>query len=130
MEPKSPPLQAVSLLSESPRKETPCEGAGALLIRPETGSLRSRPVQSSCLPGAGPVLETVKNLLWVLDTNPARAQTLFACLQQESEAWGKKTSAAHSMPFFSLSLLSCQDDWHFGVKKKFFLNPFSENEQM
>lgn len=62
----------------------------ALLIRSGTGRLKSRPVRGSCLPGAGPVLVIVKSPLWVLDMNPARAQTLFACLQQETEAWGRK----------------------------------------
>ena len=74
----------------TPSKETPCEGMGALMIRSGTGSLRSRPVRGSCLPGAGPVLVIVKSPLWVLDMNPARAQTLFVCLQQETEAWGRK----------------------------------------
>ena len=112
IEPKSPPLQAVSLPSEPPGKESPCEGTGVLLIRPGTGSLRSRPVQSSCLPGAGPVSETVKSPLWVLDTNPARAQTLFACLQPESEAWGRKQAQyTQCLPFVPLVMSGRRALW-------------------
>lgn len=50
------------------------------------GQRLRREGQDGVFPGAGPVSGIVKNPLWVLDTNPARAETLFLCLQQETEA--------------------------------------------
>lgn len=86
-------------------------------------------MQGGCLPGAGPVSGIVKNPLWVLDTNPARAETLFLCLQQETEAWEEeegelKHGVPDTFPFF---VIRSGQVAHWG--KILHLNLSSEHEQ-
>lgn len=67
---------------------------------------------SGCLPGAGPPdADEGMNPLGVFDRNPARAQTLFFCLQEAMEACVGENPQACSVPAGSLSLPPCLDRW-------------------
>lgn len=98
----------------------------SVLRSDHTQTLRSKPVQSSCLPGAGPLSGIVKNPLLVLDRNPAWAQTLFLCLQQEMEAWGKKISMVYLVSSLFFVIMPGQGP-HLGKKSNLNLS-FSENQ--
>lgn len=98
----------------------------SVLRSDHTQTLRSKPVQSSCLPGAGLLSGIVKNPLLVLDRNPAWAQTLFLCLQQEMEAWGKKISMVYLVSSLFFVIMPGQGP-HLGKKSNLNLS-FSENQ--
>lgn len=91
--------------------------------------INSRVKEAGCLPGAGTVSVLVKNPLWVLDINPARAQTLFFCLQQDTEAWGEKTRVLGPVPSLSFLFFVVVPGRAAPLGEKSSLNPsFSENE--